>query len=56
MGVLAQEFSGFNSSFQGSMKEMVKKEILERFWNCMDRTLDSVGNEYRLCILGDQNG
>ena len=22
----------------------------------MDRTLDSVGNEYRLCILGDLNG
>ena len=27
---------------------MVKKEI--------DRTLDSVGNGYRLCILGDLNG
>ena len=22
----------------------------------MDRTLDSVGNEYKLCILGDLNG
>ena len=22
----------------------------------MDRTLDNVGNEYRLCILGDRNG
>ena len=22
----------------------------------MDRTLDSVGNGYRLCILGDRNG
>ena len=35
------------------MKEMVKEE---RFWNDMDRTLDSVGNGYRLCILGDLNG
>ena len=24
--------------------------------NDMDRTLDSVGNGYRLCILGDLNG
>ena len=30
------------------MKGMVK--------NDMDRTLDSVGNRYRLCILGDLNG
>ena len=30
------------------MKEMVKKD--------MDRTLDNVGNGYRLCILGDING
>ena len=29
------------------MKEMVKRE--------MDRTLDSVGSGYRLCILGDRN-
>ena len=28
------------------MKEMVKKD--------MDRTLDNVGNGYRLCILGDR--
>ena len=27
-----------------------------RFWNDMDRTLDRVGNGYRLCILGDING
>ena len=25
-------------------------------WNDMDRTLDTVGNGYRLCILGDLNG
>ena len=25
----------------------------DRFWNNMDRNLDSVGNGYRLCILGD---
>ena len=30
------------------MKERVKKE--------MDRTLDSVGNGYRLCNLGDLHG
>ena len=28
----------------------------EMFWNDMDKTLDSVGNGYRLCILGDING
>ena len=32
------------------MKETMKKEM------DMDRTLDSVENEYRLCILGDLNG
>ena len=32
------------------MKEMVKKE------NDMDRTLNSIWNEYGLCILGDLNG
>ena len=63
MGVLALEFSGLISSFQGlkfvwwwgaaPMKEMLEKE---RFWNDMDRTLDRVGNSYRLCILGDLNG
>ena len=26
------------------------------FWKDMDRALDSVGNGYRLCILGDLNG
>ena len=34
------------------MREMVRK----RFWNNLDSTLDSVGNEYRLCILEDLNG
>ena len=28
----------------------------DRFWNDMERTPDSVGNGYRLCILGDLNG
>ena len=28
----------------------------ERFWNDMDRTLDSVTNGYRLCIVGYLNG
>ena len=27
----------------------------DRLWNDMNRTLDSVGNGYRLCILGDLN-
>ena len=31
-------------------------EERDRFWNNMDRTLDSVVNDYRLCILGDLNG
>ena len=30
-------------------------EERDRFWN-MERTLDNVGNGYRLCILGDHNG
>ena len=28
----------------------------DRFWNDMDRTLDSVGNGYRLSLLEDLNG
>ena len=28
----------------------------KRFWNNMNRTLDSLGNGYRLCIMGDLNG
>ena len=65
ISVLALAFFGLNSSFQGlkfdcwwgtaPLKEMVKKEIFW-FWNDMDRTLDSVRNGYRLCILGDLNG
>ena len=31
-------------------------EERDRFWNDMDRTLHSVGNGYRLYILGDLNG
>ena len=31
-------------------------EERDRLWNDMDRTLDSVGNGYRLYILGDLNG
>ena len=30
-------------------------EEMDRFLNDMDRTLDSVGNGYRLCILRDLN-
>ena len=30
-------------------------EARDRFWNDMERTLDNVGNGYRLCILGDLN-
>ena len=31
-------------------------EERDRFWNDMDRTLDSIGYGCRLCILGDLNG
>ena len=31
-------------------------EERERFWNEMGRTVDRVGNRYRLCLLGDLNG
>ena len=27
----------------------------ERFWNDMVKTMDRVGNGYRLCLLGDLN-
>ena len=31
-------------------------EERDRFCDDMDRTLDRIGNGYRLCILGDLNG
>ena len=31
-------------------------EERDRFWNNMDMNLDSVGNGYSLCFLGDLNG
>ena len=31
-------------------------EERDRWWNDMDKTLDNIGNGYRLCILGDLNG
>ena len=31
-------------------------EERDRFWNDIGKTLDSVWNGYRLCILGDING
>ena len=31
-------------------------EERDRFWNNMDKTLDSVRNVYRLCILENLNG
>ena len=61
MVVLALEFCGLNSSFQGlkfvwlgctAPMQMVRKEISERY----GRNLDIVGNGYRLCILRDLNG
>ena len=33
----------------------VDGEKRDRFWNDVDRTLDSVGFGYILCILGDLN-
>ena len=30
-------------------------EERERFWNDLARTVDKVGNGYRLCVLGDLN-
>ena len=40
----------------GHVPNEVDGEEMDRFWNDIDRTLDSVGNGYRLCILGDLNG
>ena len=31
-------------------------EERERFWNDMDKTVDIVGNGYRLCVLENLNG
>ena len=31
-------------------------EERERFWNGLDRTVDRVGNGYRLCVLRDLKG
>ena len=28
----------------------------ERVWNDLERIVERVGNEYRLCVLGDLNG
>ena len=60
MGVLALESCGLNSSFLG-LKFIWwwggfidgDGEDRDRFWNNMDKTLDSVENGYRLCIVGD---
>ena len=34
----------------------MKVEEKERFWNDLGMIVDRVGNEYRLCVLGDLNG
>ena len=31
-------------------------EKRERFWNDLDRIVDRVGSEYKLCDVGDLNG
>ena len=31
-------------------------EERERSWNYLDRVVDRVDNEYRLCVQGDLNG
>ena len=31
-------------------------EEREGFWNDMDRTMERVGNGYRICVLEDMNG
>ena len=56
MDVLALEFSGLNARVKvcvvvryGPIEGDVEER--DRFWNDMDRTLDSVWNGYRLCIL-----
>ena len=62
--MFAIEFSGLNSCFQGlkfvwwwgTAPNEAEGEEKDRFWNDMDRTLDSIGSGYRLCILGDVNG
>ena len=58
--MLALEFSGLNSRVKvcvvvGYGPNERDGEERDRFWNDMDRTLDSVGNGYRLCILRDLN-
>ena len=63
MCVLALEFFGLNSFSRVRVCVVVGYgpnegdcEERDRFSNDMDRSLDGIRNEYRLCILGDQNG
>ena len=34
----------------------VDGEEKERLWNDLDKVVDRIGNEYRLCVLGDLTG
>ena len=64
LDIFALESSGSNSIFQGfkfvwwwdTAPNEGDGEERDRFWNDMDRILDTVGNRYRLCILGNLNG
>ena len=51
--MLTLEFSELKSSFHWLKFALWWGMAL---WNNIDRTLDRIGNGYRLCILGDING
>ena len=56
LSVLHSRFHGLKSVVVGFGPNEGDDEERDRFWNDMDRTLESVVNEYRLCILGNLNG
>ena len=65
LDVLSLESSGLNSGFQGLKFVWLLEGYgpsegdgneRDRFWNYLDRIVDSTGNGYILCILGDMNG
>ena len=59
-GCVSSRIVWIKFSFQGLNCVVVgyegNGEERDRVWNDTDNTLDSLGNGYRFCILGDLNG
>ena len=52
--MLALESCGLSLCSSGVWNVRIVEER-GRFWNSMDRTMDRIGNGYRLYVLGDLN-